>query len=66
MSYFTLNLKAVASAPAVALRRKVYVRGDGAVVAIDGVSVGLAALPTRRALRTRPIDAAAVHDQAAS
>jgi putative ABC transport system ATP-binding protein len=34
-----------ASTPAVALRdvRKVYGRGDGAVVALDGVSVGLAA-----------------------
>src|SRR5947209_20351689 len=37
--------KAVASAQAVALRdvRKVHGRGDGAVVALDGVSVGLAA-----------------------
>jgi putative ABC transport system ATP-binding protein len=46
MSYSTLRSpKAVASAPAVALRevRKVHGRGDGAVVALDGVSVGLAA-----------------------
>ena len=46
MSYSTLQSpKAVASAPAVALRevRKVHGRGDGAVVALDGVSVGLAA-----------------------
>ena len=45
MSYSTLQSpKAVASAPAVALRevRKVHGRGDGAVVALDGVSVGLA------------------------
>src|SRR5436309_12843555 len=36
---------AAAIAPAVALRdvRKVHGRGDGAVVALDGVSVGLAA-----------------------
>jgi putative ABC transport system ATP-binding protein len=36
--------QAVGSAPAVALRevRKVHGRGDGAVVALDGVSVGLA------------------------
>jgi putative ABC transport system ATP-binding protein len=36
--------RAVASPPAVALRevRKVHGRGDGAVVALDGVSVGLA------------------------
>ena len=46
MSYSTLQSpKAVASAPAVALRevRKVHGRGEGAVVALDGVSVGLAA-----------------------
>ena len=46
MSYSTLQSpKAVASAPAVALRevRKVHGRGDGAVVALDGISVGLAA-----------------------
>jgi putative ABC transport system ATP-binding protein len=46
MSYSTLQSpKAVAQAPAVALRevRKVHGRGDGAVVALDGVSVGLAA-----------------------
>ena len=46
MSYSTLQSpKAVASAQAVALRevRKVHGRGDGAVVALDGVSVGLAA-----------------------
>ena len=46
MSYSTLQSpKAVASALAVALRevRKVHGRGDGAVVALDGVSVGLAA-----------------------
>ena len=46
MSYSTLQSpKAVASAPAVALRevRKVHGRGDGAVVALDGVSVELAA-----------------------
>jgi putative ABC transport system ATP-binding protein len=46
MSYSTLQSpKAVALAPAVALRgvRKVHGRGDGAVVALDGVSVGLAA-----------------------
>ena len=45
MSYSTLQApKAVATAPAVALRevRKVHGRGDGAVVALDGVSVGLA------------------------
>src|SRR5438270_9791888 len=45
MSYSTLQSpKAVASAAAVALRdvRKVHGRGDGAVVALDGVSVGLA------------------------
>ena len=36
--------KTSASAPAVALRdvRKVYGRGEGAVVALDGISVGLA------------------------
>src|SRR5690348_13641269 len=46
MSYSALRSpKAVALAPAVALRevRKVHGRGDGAVVALDGVSVGLAA-----------------------
>src|SRR2546421_11807731 len=46
MSYSTLQSpKPVASAPAVALRevRKVHGRGEGAVVALDGVSVGLAA-----------------------
>ena len=46
MSHSTLQSpKAVASAPAVALRevRKVHGRGEGAVVALDGVSVGLAA-----------------------
>jgi putative ABC transport system ATP-binding protein len=46
MSYSTLQSpKAVTSALAVALRevRKVHGRGDGAVVALDGVSVGLAA-----------------------
>jgi len=46
MSYSTLQSpKAVGSAQAVALRevRKVHGRGDGAVVALDGVSVGLAA-----------------------
>ena len=46
MSYSTVQSpKAVASAPAVALRevRKVHGRGDGAVVALDGISVGLAA-----------------------
>ena len=45
MSHSTLHIpEAVASAPAVALRdvRKVHGRGDGAVVALDGVSVGLA------------------------
>src|SRR5690348_16448452 len=46
MSYSALRSpKAVALAPAVALRevRKVYGRGAGAVVALDGVSVGLSA-----------------------
>src|SRR5437763_11792525 len=46
MSYSTLQSPSVAaSAPAVALRdvRKVHGRGDGEVVALDGVSVGLAA-----------------------
>jgi putative ABC transport system ATP-binding protein len=46
MSYTSLQSpKAVALAPAVALRevRKVHGRGDGAVVALDRVSVGLAA-----------------------
>ena len=46
MSHSTLQSPtAVASAPAVALRevRKVHGRGEGAVVALDGVSVGLAA-----------------------
>ena len=45
MSHSTLHISdAVALAPAVALRevRKVHGRGDGAVVALDGVSVGLA------------------------
>jgi putative ABC transport system ATP-binding protein len=44
MSHSTLTIpEAIASAPAVALRevRKVHGRGDGAVVALDGVSVGL-------------------------
>ena len=46
MSYSTLqSRKAVAPALAVALRevRKIHGRGDGAVVALDGVSIGLAA-----------------------
>ncbi|MFL5862132.1 MAG: ABC transporter ATP-binding protein [Solirubrobacteraceae bacterium] len=46
MSHSTLQSPtAVASAPAVALRevRKVHGRGEGAVVALDGVSIGLAA-----------------------
>jgi ABC-type lipoprotein export system ATPase subunit len=40
-----LTPKASGSAPAVALRdvRKVYGRGDGAVVALDGVSAALSA-----------------------
>jgi ABC-type glutathione transport system ATPase component len=45
MFHSTLNTrKPIASAPAVTLRdvRKVYGRGDGTVVALDGVSVGLA------------------------
>src|SRR5437016_3916981 len=46
MSYSTLRSpEAVAPALAVVLRevRKVHGRGDGAVVALDGISVGLAA-----------------------
>ena len=45
MSHATINTPATAAAaPAVAFRevRKVHGRGDGAVVALDGVSVGLA------------------------
>ncbi len=44
MSHSTLHIPGpVASAPAVALRdvRKVHGQGDAAVVALDGISIGL-------------------------